>query len=340
MEKELIVFDAGTGPDPYVIYKLHHAWRAEKAWMVSADLGLYEVFRDGSLAPAQVCAKLGLQPRPVSVLLAANACMGILGLADGKYFLHDSVRELMLKDGRAYYPPTIPAPGADLDFDRWKQTILTNRPLEEDEPDWIRHPCGSPGVTAHIPGRHGWRVLWGEALAKAFDFGPYKLAADLGGATGGLLVGLTGQYPHLKGVVVDLPYGQATAQAAIEADGAAARVSYLAADFFTDPYPAGADVLLMSHILHDWDDAHCLKLLRRCHAALPSGCPVIVQEFLLNHDKTGPTLAVFQWFGMLRGTMGDQRTADETAALLRQAGFAGIETRPIDQEQSIVIGWK
>ena len=328
------------GGDPYVFYKLHHAWRAEKAWLLSVDLKFYEAFRDGPASLEEVCRRTGLARRPASVLLAANACMGILGVRDGRHFLYDSVRELVLEGGRARYPAEIPAPGTDPDFDRWKQAVLTNRPVPEDLPDWIRCPDGSPEVTAHVPARHQWRVLWGEAVAAAFDFSPYRLVVDLGGATGGLLAGVTSRCPQLRGVAFDLPYSRAGAESALAASGAGERVRFVAGDFFRDPYPADADVLIMSHIIHDWDDEHCLQLLRRCHDALPRGSPVLVQEFLLNDDKTGPMLAVFQWFGMLRGTTGDQRTAGEIGALLAQVGFRDMETRPIDGEQSLVIGWK
>jgi hypothetical protein len=117
-------------------------------------------------------------------------------------------------------------------------------------------------------------------------------------------------------------------------------VSFWATDFFADPYPDGVDVFFMSHVIHDWDDEHCRTILRRCHHALPPGCPVIVQEFLLNEDKTGPLLAVFQWFHLVCSNPGDQRTAKEIMALMEDVGFQDMEVHPIDSEQSIVVGWK
>jgi hypothetical protein len=164
--------------------------------------------------------------------------------------------------------------------------------------------------------------------------------ADLGGATGGVLTGLTSSYPDLRGVVVDLPYCRASAEAAIERSGASGRVRFWAADFFNDPLPPDVDVCFMSHVIHDWDDERCLVILRRCYDALPSNCPVLVQEFLLNEDKSGSLLAVFQWLWLVVGTTGDQRTADEIALLMAQAGFGNMETRRVDAEQSIIIGWK
>ena len=96
----------------------------------------------------------------------------------------------------------------------------------------------------------------------------------------------------------------------------------------------------MSHILHDWDDAHCLALLRNARQSLPAGSPVLVQEFLLGEDKTGPLLAVFQWYGVFATTRGgEQRTGAEIGALMNESGLTRPEVVAVDHEQSLVVGW-
>jgi hypothetical protein len=57
-------------------------------------------------------------------------------------------------------------------------------------------------------------------------------------------------------------------------------------------------------------------------------------------NEPSALLGVYQWFGLLYGTSGDQRTAGEIQALMQDAGFAGMECRPFDCDQSIVVGWK
>lgn len=275
---------------------------------------------------------MGLQARPVAILLAANACMGILGIEQGQYLIYDIQREFVLDGGRVRMRPRIPAPGDDPGYDHVKQAALTNQPVPEELPDWLSNPQSAPGVTAHVPQRHNWRILWGEALARAFDFSPYRLIVDLGG--------LTGQYPSLRGLVFDLPYSKESAEVALSGSGPEGRVGFVCADFFSDPYFQGAEVLFMSHVIHDWDDERCLVLLRRCYEALPAGGPVIAMEFLLEKHKAGSLLAVFQWYGLLSGTPGDQRTGSEIAAPMEKVGFRDMEIRPVDSEHSIVIGWK
>lgn len=333
------MLDVRPGPDPYVFYKMHHVDRARAAWALSEELGLYEALRDGPRTVQEVADRMGLTARPVAALLSANGCLGIAGHDAGRWFLHPILREFVLEGGRAR---TVPRhdPG-EYWYRVTRQAILSGAPVPEELPAWLSDPEGKKRESrAHNPQRNGWRLLWGEALAEAFDFSPYRLVLDIGGATGGVLAGLTGKCPWLRGVAMDLPYARADAEAALAEWGAADRVTFHAGSFFDDPYPEGVDLVFMSHVIHDWNDADCLRLLHHACANLPAGAPVLVQEFLLDDDKCGQLLGVFQWFGMLNGTTGDQRTAVQIGALLEAAGFGRVETRPVDGEQSLVIGWK
>ena len=52
--------------------------------------------------------------------------------------------------------------------------------------------------------------------------------------------------------------------------------------FKPETIPANADVIFMKHILHDWSDAHCVDILKSCHAALKGDdCKVIVVDSVL-----------------------------------------------------------
>ncbi len=333
------MLEVRPGPDPYVFYKMHHMDRVRSAWALSEEIGLFEVLRDGPRTVSEVAKSLELTDRSTASLLSANGCLGILGNDEGRWFIHPIMREFVLEDGRAR---TTPHQDRDEYWYRvTKQAVLTGVPVPEEMPPWLTDPDGHEEESvAFSPGRHGWRILWGEALAEAFDFTPYRLVVDLGGATGGVLVGLTGKVPGLKGILMELPFSRAGAEAAIEKSGGADRVSFFSGNFFEGPYPEGADVIFMSHVIHDWNDAECLTLLGHCFEALPAGSPVIIQEYLLDDDKTGQLLGVGQWLGLLHSTSGDQRTAGEIGALLEQAGFADVESRPIDNEQTIVVGYK
>ena len=146
-----MMFDGRTGPDPYVFYKMFHVERAKKAWMLSHDLRLYKALADGPATFEDIAERTGLQRRPLSVLLSANACMGIIDVEDGRYFLYDAQRPLLLEGAKARINPHIPQHGCDAEYDMCRQAFLTNEPVPEAFPPWLNCPEGAPEVTVFAP---------------------------------------------------------------------------------------------------------------------------------------------------------------------------------------------
>ena len=42
--------------------------------------------------------------------------------------------------------------------------------------------------------------------------------------------------------------------------------------------PAGADIYLLKHVLHDWENADCERLLRNCRRAMSGNSRLVVIE--------------------------------------------------------------
>jgi methylase of polypeptide subunit release factors len=103
-----------------------------------------------------------------------------------------------------------------------------------------------------------------QAIAAKFPWKDYKSFADIGAAQGMVAAALAGAHPHLSGAGYDLPEVQPIFEEFIAKRGVSGRVKFLAGNFFTDPLPA-ADVLIMGHILHDWDLPQKRLLLEKAH---------------------------------------------------------------------------
>jgi 3-hydroxy-5-methyl-1-naphthoate 3-O-methyltransferase len=114
-------------------------------------------------------------------------------------------------------------------------------------------------------------------------------------------------------------------------------------DFFADAHlPPAHDVILLSKVLHDWNEAKNREILRKCFQALPSGGAVIIDELLVNDEKTGPVPAALMSLNMLIETEGRNYTAAEYAAWLTELGFREIQTVPFEAPgtNGAVIGYK
>ena len=92
-------------------------------------------------------------------------------------------------------------------------------------------------------------------------------------------------------------------------------------DFFTE-VPAGADAYLLSRVIHDWDDADAVAVLRTCRRAMPVGDALLLVEAVLPERAVDDPAAIRMDLHMLALLRGRERTEAEYAALLDVAGFA------------------
>jgi hypothetical protein len=157
-----------------------------------------------------------------------------------------------------------------------------------------------------------------EALCAAFDFTGVREVIDIGGGQGTLLLEVLRRNPAMRGVLFDLPHVTAHAQRRLEAE-LGNRVRMQSGDFLT-AIPADADVQLLKHVLHNWDDEHAAALLAQCAAALPVGGRLLVIETILMPDDR-VDLASMLDLEMMVLLGGRERRKPELRRLLHAAGL-------------------
>jgi hypothetical protein len=104
-----------------------------------------------------------------------------------------------------------------------------------------------------------------EAIAKAYEFGHFSSAVDVGGGHRQLLAAILARYPDLPGVLFDLPSGVQIARSG--AEQSSPRAEFVAGSFFNS-VPRGADVSVLRKVIHDWNDEQARVILRNCRDAM------------------------------------------------------------------------
>ena len=137
----------------------------------------------------------------------------------------------------------------------------------------------------------------------------------------------------MHGIILDLPEVVPSATASAAALGLAERSRALAGDIFASV--PEADLYLLKHILHDWDDGHAVRILENCRRAMRPGGRVIVIEALLG-EMGEPGFAPFSDLNMMVMLTGRERTLSEYRALLKQAGFRLDKSTPIRSPMAMI----
>lgn len=177
-------------------------------------------------------------------------------------------------------------------------------------------------------------------IARQFPWDRYQSCADVGTAQGDLVTQIALANPHLRSIGYDLPEVGPVFTDYVAANGVADRVSFQAGSFFTDELPQ-ADVILMGHILHDWDLPTKRMLLEKAYRALPSGGAVVVYDSIIDDDRSRNAFGLMMSLNMLIETPGGyDYTGADCIGWMTEAGFTDCRVEALVGPDSMVIGMK
>ncbi|MGH9622566.1 MAG: methyltransferase, partial [Bryobacteraceae bacterium] len=177
-------------------------------------------------------------------------------------------------------------------------------------------------------------------IARAWDFSKYTTVADLGGGGGALIAAVLKLFPNVRGMLVDRPETIEDAKPRFDREGLAARCDLVAADL-SKLIPAGAEVYMMKHVLHGYQDEGAVEVLRRCRSAVPPEGRLLVIEFVLpdivDHADLELEQRLMSDLNMLAVTSGKERSAREWKALFDSAGFECRGITPVPGELVSIV---
>ncbi|KAE8806882.1 caffeic acid-O-methyltransferase [Hordeum vulgare] len=170
-------------------------------------------------------------------------------------------------------------------------------------------------------------IIIKKLLELYMGFEDISTIVDVGGGVGTTIHAITSKYPHIRGINFDLPHVIAEAFQSLH-------VQHIGGDMF-EKVPPG-DTIIMKGILHDWNDEHCMTLLRNCYDALPTQGKVVVVECILPvspEAKLGEQVVLNVDMIMLAHTpSGKERYLNEFEELAMGAGFSRVNTTYIYAE--------
>jgi predicted O-methyltransferase YrrM len=320
--------------DPTPIFELFRGnYGTELLTAAVAHFRIFEQLAAAPLASESLRSRLSLHQRPFIVLITALRAMKLLALdEEGRLQLTPLSRDHLVPgaafDVSDYIGLSADSPGVRNIIER----LATNTPMggkpEEEGVGFIFREDLHSAMEHEATARHFTLALAGRAknvaplLAQRVPLEGARLLLDVGGGTGIYSIACLQKNPRLRAIVWDRPEVlKIAAEMAAEYD-VSDRLELCAGDMFADPVPAGADVMLLSNVLHDWDVSECQALLARCAAALPSGGRLLIHDVYLNDSLDGPLPIALYSAALFSFTQGRAYSAGEHREWLEAAGLA------------------
>jgi O-methyltransferase domain/Dimerisation domain len=319
---------------------------ASKALLSAIEMELFTQLSGHPQDLQTLASRAGLHPRSAHDFLDALVSLGFLERTDGAYRNSPDTDLFLDKHKASYIGGILEMANARL-FGFWNNLTEALRTGE------LQNEAKGGGATLFEelyadPARlrqfasamtgisHGASV----AIAQRFPWDDYKTFADIGTAQGDLAVQIAHAQPHLRGWGFDLAQLGPIFEDYVSQHGLAERLTFAPGDFFAGPMPQ-ADVLLMGHILHDWNLEEKQTLIAKAYEALPSGGALVVYESIIDDDRSQNTFGLLMSLNMLIETRGGfDYTSSDCMGWMRTAGFTTTRAVHLLGPDSMVIGIK
>jgi hypothetical protein len=309
---------------PYVeVMHMVRGFMLTQAVHVGAKLALFDIMAEEPRTAEEIALAVRADARALARLLRFLTAVGLLREDEGHRFSStalgkvlesshpQSARPLAIMYGEAFFW----RPWGEL-YEAVKAGTSSFERLygETFFQHLASHPVPSAIFNAAMTSASRFDV---PAILAAYDFSSLRRIVDVAGGQGALLRGILQQYPAIHGVLCDLPAVVSDLLALELTD--VHRLSVVAGDMF-EGVPLGADAYILKRVLHDWEDAKALQLLRNVRRAIVATGKLLVIDAVVRPSNE-PDPAKWMDLNMLAVFPGRERTEEEFRSLYDKAGF-------------------
>ena len=324
---------AGVLPDD--LNQMLRAYQESRTMLTALELDSFTAVGGGATA-AEVAGKTSCDPRATEMLLNALAAMGMLTKREGVFRNTPAAARYFAEGSRDNARPGL-LHLANI-WHRWSTltdcvrggTAVSQREMAERGEDWTR---------SFIAAMHRNAAERAPLVVAAVGTEGVERLLDVGGGSAAYSLAFAQASEKLHATVLDLPTVLPIAQGHIQAAGLPARVHTRAGDLRRDDLGTDFNLILVSAICHMLSAAENQDLLRRAFRALAPQGRVVIQDFILEPDKTAPRHATLFALNMLVGTeAGSTYSHEEYTAWMRGAGFEDVRHIRLPGPSTLMMG--
>jgi ubiquinone/menaquinone biosynthesis C-methylase UbiE len=285
---------------------------------------VFDTLDAGPKTVDEVAAATGASPRGLRAIM--NALVGFEFLktnGDGRYELTPESSTFLVTTKPTFFGGMVAHTSRQL-IPNWlhlTDVVATGKPATAVNQEGDGSAFFQELVSNIFPMSYGPAQALAAHLALG-ESGPPVRVLDLGAGSGVWGIAIAQSSPRVTVTAVDWPAVLPIAQKTAARFGLADRYNVVPGDLDTADFGHDHNVITIGHILHSEGVDRSKKLLRKCFDALAPGGTISIAEFLVNPERTGPSMGLIFAVNMLVNTdHGDTWSFEEIAGWLKEAGF-------------------
>lgn len=304
--------------NPQTLLALSNGYWQTCVLHAAVKLDLFSLLDDEPLPAEELADKLGTDRDGLERLLTALVAMELLLRDDDRFSCTRSAAIFLSRQSPLYLGHIILHHRQLMEsWTHLDEAVLNGRPVRSpyagDDPEWRRN---------FLLGMFDLAMLLAPKLVAQIDLAGRRRLLDLGGGPGTWAIHFCQKNPELQATVFDLPSTRSFAEQTIARFGLQDRISFVAGDFLVDEITGSYDVAWLSHILHGEGPQEVRTILEQAAAVLEPGGLLLIHEFVLDDDGSGPLFPALFSLNMLLGTRaGRSYSGQQLFELLGAAGF-------------------
>lgn len=307
--------------DPMTVARVSSAYWHSKVLHVANRLGVFNRLAGKALSAGELARETGADERGLDILLIAATSLGFLERLNGRYRNSPLANTFLVKTSPRYQGGIVSM------FESWYPTwdklyhaVVTGKP-----PVQKPHDQGEEATRTYIYGMHYRGVAQAQLLAKKIPLKGRSHLVDIAGGPGTFSIMFCKQNKGLSATVIDQPQTLTVTREIIASHEMTGRVHTKPGDYLNEAFGSGYDAALLSSMLNQESPAVVQDIFRKTHQALAPGGLVIVQDQMLNDNKSGPVLSAMIGVNQLLHTPGGSaHSGQEVAEWMAAVGFSKI----------------
>ena len=331
---------AENAPPEAVLTQMITGSLGSQAVYVAAKLGIADLLAQGAKRVDELAIAADADAPSLYRVLRALASCGIFAEQNDRLFELTPTAELLRSDSPGSLRDLAIFMGEDWHWRVWGQTLYSVR---TGKPAWSQ-VHGQEAFPYFAANREAAKIfdramtslsnLAIKAVVEGYDFSGIETLVDVAGGHGRLLTTILEANPSVKGILFDVPHVIEGAKENKQIEALGSRCEHATGDFFVD-VPAGADAYIMKHIIHDWDDARALQILKNIKRVMKASGRVLLVEAVIT-PRNERDFGKFLDIEMLVSPGGKERTSEEYKELFAQAGLRLTRVLPTKSPYSVI----